>query len=298
MGPEGVGAGEAQQLLDRRLEVVAPAHDQVEALPGERHEVEPELLGRRPDGGAGVGLALLDRQSQVGLAQRRLVEEHQLLGRDAGLLDQVTEQELAAGRRLALDDPGALGAEVREAGDPERVARRHHQPLLAPRPLDDDHVHAGEACLHDLPVVLAALRVEDVEARNPRLARLEALEPVEAAAGQERQVRVRLPERPVEERIVAAGDHGRRRLGEPPGGIGDIGGLGQPLVDQELGEKQLAGDPGARNLAPADEVVDLALLDAQVFGDLAGAHHLGQGPASVRSGRSISPEPRPAASLV
>src|SRR4051812_30589887 len=58
-------ADEGEQLLQRRLEIVAPPHHQIEALLMQRHEAEAVLGRDRTHGQADVGLSLNDREPEV-----------------------------------------------------------------------------------------------------------------------------------------------------------------------------------------------------------------------------------------
>src|SRR5262249_42881293 len=65
---EALRAGEGEQALDRRLEVVAPAHGEVEALAMQRDEAQAEPLGDGAHAERATGRAIEDCRRQVGLA--------------------------------------------------------------------------------------------------------------------------------------------------------------------------------------------------------------------------------------
>ena len=68
---EGVRTRERQQRLDGRLEIVAAMQDEIEALDGERNEVEAVRTRGRLDGHAGVGTSVVDRRREVRFRDER-----------------------------------------------------------------------------------------------------------------------------------------------------------------------------------------------------------------------------------
>ena len=228
-------------------------------------------MRRRGDGEPGVGLAFRHPKREVGFAAGRFLQDIQVRRLRSRLGQQVIEQDAAAGFRLTGNDAGPVRPQVLDRGNGERVAGRQHQPLVAPRPFDQHHVQAFTRASHRGPVVAAAFGVKHVQPADHRFPRRQPFQPVEAAARHQRQPATGFVQAPFEKRVVAAGQDRRRH-----GPVREFCAVGHPLVDQVLREQPLAGDPGAGDAFAAQQVIDFALLDAQVYGDLAGGHQLAQ----------------------
>src|SRR5262245_25690263 len=121
---------QAARLLARRRDL--------ERLPGERDEVEPERRRRAAQAEAGVGLAGGDGERDV---------EVQLDGRpgdrvglDARVEQEAVQQRARPGARRTAHD--AQRAEVADAVDAARVAGRYEKTLLAPPEVDEHGIAA------------------------------------------------------------------------------------------------------------------------------------------------------------
>ena len=174
----------------------------------------------------------------------------------------------------------------------ERIARRHDQALLPPRPLDQHHGLAGKRALDVLDVPCARAFPPFSGRCTPAICACpmrHLLEAGKGAAEADGEAGAGLAQRPIEQRVMAAGADLRPRLQRlRSAAILDV--LGEPGLHQMAREQQLAGDPHARDRAGRDEVVDLALLEADEIGHLAGGevvrHRLGHGLGIARSRRT------------
>src|SRR6185503_125541 len=63
---ERLGAYKPHQALERRAEIVALAHQKIERLPDDRHEIEAGRVGDRARGDTDIGTAGADRLGDVG----------------------------------------------------------------------------------------------------------------------------------------------------------------------------------------------------------------------------------------
>ena len=186
------------------------------------------------------------------------------------LAQQLDQQRQRAGPVLAADDTAA--GKVGDTGELQRVAGRHDQSLLAARPLDQHHRLAGQGLLDVLDVPAASALLRQVQAGHLRVRARQALEARQAAAEAHGKVRARPRATPSRAAVVAARQmlDGAAVLGATP----VLGMAGEPGVDQAARKQQLAGNPYARDPPGGDQVVNLALLEADQIGDLARGHGL------------------------
>src|SRR5919106_2614106 len=200
-------AAEREQLLQRRLEIIAPPHREVVALAKQRHEAQTKLARHRLDGESGIGFALGDREGDVRFAARGRLDRLEPARVEPGFAHQVIEQQMTARALLARDQGPAL--EIAELGHALGVAGRDDQALRAPGPFHQHHRHARHGALDVTAVPVLGLGLVDVEAGGDRLAGGEASKPVQAAVEERRELAAGFAKRPFQERIVTAGEHRR-----------------------------------------------------------------------------------------
>ena len=164
--------------------------------------------------------------------------------------------------------------EIAEPGDALGVAGRHDQALHPPGPFDQNDRHARHGALEVTPVPVLGLGLVDVHAGGDRLAGGKPGQPVQAAVEERRELAAGFAQRPLEQRIVAAGDH-RRAPMQPFGAAGVFRLLPHPGLDHLAREQQLAGDPAHRDRLLGDQLVHLALLDPEQRGHFLGGQELG-----------------------
>src|SRR3954453_23948652 len=87
-------ADKTDQCLNRRAEIAALPHQQVEMLPKQRDKIEPRRFRGGPRRDAAVGLASADRGREIRAGQAGRLEPVQIVWFDAGALDQHVEQHL------------------------------------------------------------------------------------------------------------------------------------------------------------------------------------------------------------
>ena len=131
-----------------RQEIVALAQHQIEALPGQRHEIEP---GRAAPP-TRVAMPQSARPARTACAMSGPVGQAGLTALSAsnampGAARAAPAAAVARRRRCGRSAmPRASCRDVGDVGEPERIARRHQQPLLAAG--EGDHhrvVQAGRA---------------------------------------------------------------------------------------------------------------------------------------------------------
>ena len=113
------------------MEIVALAHQQVERLPNDRHEIETGGVGDRTRGDAGVGAAGADRLRDIGTGRADRADGGELIERGFRPVQQREQQQLRAGAFRAHGDARALGDHVVDGADLERIAGRQQEALLA-----------------------------------------------------------------------------------------------------------------------------------------------------------------------
>jgi len=141
-------AREGQQRLHGRVEETSPRHHQVEALAHQRHEVQPARLCLGADAEAGLGRALGDGGGDLAFGQRRFRQEADGIEPQAGLVQQMHQQHLAAGAVLPPDHAQPRPREIHDTRQTQRIARCHQQTLLAPGPGDADMTAATQHLPH------------------------------------------------------------------------------------------------------------------------------------------------------
>ena len=157
------------------------------------------------------------------------------------------EQHVAARAVLAADHPQARPGEVADRAERKRIARYHQQPLLAPGPCDADMRAHAQHLTRCGGVEGATVRVQQVHRRGNRLACRERLQPFEAATAAKGQAAARLAHRPIQQGVVAAGQH-RRRL-HTMRCVRPLGTRREPTCQQHAREHPLPRRAGRR--APA-----------------------------------------------
>lgn len=87
---------------------VAAVHDQIVALPVQRHEIQPQLVRDGADGESRIRLSAVHRQPDIHFSLHRTVERGQPVPAQPGLGNEVIEQELRAGFRALAVSPRIL----------------------------------------------------------------------------------------------------------------------------------------------------------------------------------------------
>ncbi len=275
-------------------------------LARQRHEFQPARPRRRLDAEAGVGAAAGHRFGSRAVRGLGALEAADALRRDLLLRQQFLQHHARAGAARAVREAQARSAQVGQRLDAQRVARRHHQPLRAPREAHQLVV----ARLEHRPVDLRGGRAQRrlgqrMEAGHQAAAVVQRGQRIDAAAELDVQVQLvlRLRQRAQQgQRVVVAGRH-RDHAGA--GVEGDREGLLQlaaqrldlrrqprlraPLGPQQLlaegrQQRRLAFHPDHQRLAelafPALELApDVAVRQLELSrgaADRAGVVHRGQ----------------------
>jgi hypothetical protein len=140
---------------------------------------------------------------------------------------------------------------------------------------------------HPADVEALALGLGQVDAGGHRGARREALQPVGAAVAEHRKAGARFAQGPFEQGVVAAGDH--RVMGLEGFLTGaELGVAAEPGGDDVAREQELAGDPADRDDVVADQLIDLALLDAEQLGQFPGGQVVGHGAGGPPTARTLT----------
>ena len=139
---------ELEQRLQRRAEVIALAHHQVERLPDDRYEIEPGGIGDRARRDAGVGAPGADRLRDIGTGRADRADGDELVERGLRPVQQGQQQQLRAGALRAHGDARALGDHVFDRADLERIAGRQQEALLAAAECDHHRVLHIAAARH------------------------------------------------------------------------------------------------------------------------------------------------------
>ncbi len=132
----------------RRLEVADNACDivalyrlalaeQVVVLNKQRNEVELEAARRRLDADADVGHAAGDSRSHGEMRELFGVVAVDPAAIDALVLQHLVECEMGAGAALPVDEARALGRDIFDGLDVERIAGRNEKSLMAADEIDD-----------------------------------------------------------------------------------------------------------------------------------------------------------------
>src|SRR5450755_4300314 len=213
--PQPAVAEQADQGLDRWPEVAALAHQQIEALPQQRREIEPRRLGRGPRGDAAIGVAAADRGRQIPARQTGRLQPAQVLRARARARQQRIEQQLRAGARLPDGHLRAGGENVRQALQALRVARCQQQSLLAPCHPDQHRILQTRRGANRRDIGIAGgIRGErltvEMDRRGDDLAALQTVDAAPGALIQGGEARAGLAQTPFQEVVLAAADDRRR----------------------------------------------------------------------------------------
>ena len=263
------------------MKIIALAHQEVERLPDERHEIEPGGIGDRAGGDAGIGAAGADRLRDIGTGRADRTDGDQRIERGFRPMQKREQQQLRAGALRAHGDTRALGDYVFDGTDLERIAGRQQQALLAAAERDHHRILQIAAAANggDVGIGFRVFQGMQVQAGGDGLAGDEAVESGFAADRERGQPRAALAQRPFQQRVVAAADDRRRLRSGHAFGPRNAG--GQPMVEIGLREQPAAGDLGAGHSALGHHFVDLAFLEAEIAGGFGGREELHGSPARL-----------------
>src|SRR5262249_44618780 len=222
----------------------------------------------RLDGQADVSFALPDGHRNVRLAVDGVTGESELFAAKARIGEELGEQEGASRTLLARGDAQIAVAEIIDAIDIRRIARGHDQTLPPAGPFDPHEIEAWEALDQAAGIIAARGWIDQVQAAGDGLARQKAMHAARAAVDKDGKPALGLACRPLEQWVMAAGNH-RRRCRKMGRGGRILGRLGDPQVNEPFGEKQLAGQLTVWNALGAHEFVNRPLAHTQIVCHLA-----------------------------
>src|SRR3954468_7768141 len=150
--------------------------DEVEALFGERNEIEPMGNGGAPGDDAGVGSAHRHRLGDLQMAMEEVLVALHGGGGHAGLAQQAVEKPSRSRAGLAVHEPDLRPGDVLRLADPPRISLGDGEALFQVSEGHHHHRAATERAPHERKVVLARLFVEEVSTGDVRVPHAEHLE--------------------------------------------------------------------------------------------------------------------------
>jgi len=163
------------------------------------------------------------------------------------------EQDMAACARLPPGNAQARPRQVCDARQRGGIARRQDQALFSPGPSDADKAAPGQKLPRCGLIETITVRVEQMARGDQGLMGGEGDQPIQTTSTTQGEPAARLPRRPIEQRVMAAGQDGWRVEALRGAGIG-LG--GEPTFQLPTREKPFPAKLRCRELLRARKLIE------------------------------------------